>query len=102
MTRIILFACDVPNIVEGSGFQSQDVRGMQSAMTKSVPEGEAITKFSSSTIGRKPVEYRDILLPKSTYDIVCCQNSSQFSFPTYGLHHSTSSGSMVRICKSRA
>jgi hypothetical protein len=40
VTRIIFLACDVPNMVEGSGFQNQDVRGMQSAMRKFVAEGE--------------------------------------------------------------
>ena len=41
-------------------------------------KGKASTKFSSSTIGRKPVEYKDILLPKSIYDIVCCQTPPNF------------------------
>jgi hypothetical protein len=34
VTRITFLACDVPKMVEGSGFQNQEVRAMQSATRK--------------------------------------------------------------------
>ena len=58
MTRIIFFACDVPKTVEGSGLQNQEVRGMHSAMRKSVAERECKYQIFLVDDWEEPVQYR--------------------------------------------
>jgi hypothetical protein len=74
-----IFGMRCPEDGRGVGFSESRSKGNAKCHEKnSWRKGKASTKFSSSTIGRKPVEYKDILLPKSIYYMVCCQTPPSF------------------------